>query len=298
MPRPRDLPGALPDVFRVAEGRAAGVHDERLRRHDLERRVWGVRGKVGTADDFRGRCRLYAARLPEGAYFSHSTAARLLGIPLPGALERMTLVHVTVAPPRRAPHAEGLLGHRRVTYAGDVEVWRGLRISSAARVVLEMAPLLSLADLVASIDFLTSPRLALLTPARLSERISIGDRLSRHRNIRPALELSDPRAESRPESIVRVALALAGLTPDVNLAVRTSGGHSYRLDLAYPRFRVAVEYHGDYHRAVDQWRRDLTRRSRLEADGWIVVEVTAEDLPHPAEIVARVASALQRARDR
>ncbi|MDZ4046071.1 MAG: DUF559 domain-containing protein [Rhodoglobus sp.] len=59
--------------------------------------------------------------------------------------------------------------------------------------------------------------------------------------------------------------------------------------------RLIIEYQGDYHRTRAQWRKDMTRRSRLEARGWRVMEVGADDLRDPRELVARVRARLDAA---
>jgi very-short-patch-repair endonuclease len=67
---------------------------------------------------------------------------------------------------------------------------------------------------------------------------------------------------------------------------------NYRIDLAIPSRKVAIEYQGDYHRDPEQWRRDMTRVSRLESDSWFVIQVNADDLRDPAELVARIRNVL------
>jgi very-short-patch-repair endonuclease len=51
---------------------------------------------------------------------------------------------------------------------------------------------------------------------------------------------------------------------------------------------VLLEYQGDYHRTPEQFRADMTRLSRLEADGWYVFQINADDLKNPEELVARL----------
>lgn len=41
-----------------------------------------------------------------------------------------------------------------------------------------------------------------------------------------------------------------------------------------------------------QWRRDIARMNRLRADGWIIIELTLDDLRDEAAIAARVRAAL------
>jgi very-short-patch-repair endonuclease len=71
------------------------------------------------------------------------------------------------------------------------------------------------------------------------------------------------------------------------------GGSAIRTDLAFTEYRVVLEYQGDYHRlSREQWRKDMTRRSRLESKNWIVIEINADDLRDPVELVARIETAL------
>jgi very-short-patch-repair endonuclease len=58
---------------------------------------------------------------------------------------------------------------------------------------------------------------------------------------------------------------------------------------------VLIEYQGDYHRKVQgQWRKDMTRRSRLEAQDWVVIELNANDLRDPDELASRIRMILRR----
>lgn len=292
--RPTPLPAGTPDVFSVGQGRDLGIGRGRSRRRDLDARVHGVRIAEGSADDLRVRCRAFAARLDGEVFFSHSTAARLFGIPLPRWLERLEFLHVTVEAPRRAPHAAGLLGHSRRVAPGDVVRLGDLRVSSPERLWCEMAGVLSLADLVAVTDHLIHHSRRLATPDSLAERLEFGDRISRPRILRAALGYSSDRSESRPESHLRLACHLAGLpVPSVNHEiVDLEDGRGYRLDLAWPERRFALEYQGDGHRSRDHWRRDMSRRERLRLAGWTILELNADDLGDHAALVSLIRSRL------
>lgn len=299
MPR---LPSPLPigfsgETFAVATARSEGVTRKRLRSADLDARVHGVRSPAGALDDLEGRCRAFATRLPPGVFFSHSTAARLLGAPLPWRLERLDAVHVTVEAPDRAPHARGVIGHSRWVVPGDVvEIASGLRVSSPARMWCEMASALDVPDLVAVADFLIHRRRLLATASILRERLEAGDRIARLRRLRIALELCDDRSESRRESRLRVCCIQAGLpAPKVNHElVDTVTGRGLRLDLAWPDRRFAIEYQGDGHRTKEQWRRDMTRRENLRLAGWTILELNADDLRDADELIRRIRSGLAR----
>lgn len=275
----------------MREARTAGVTDKRLRSADLDRRVHGVRAPRDSLADLERRCLAFAVRLSPDAFVSHATAARLLGIPLPGRLETLDAVHVSVAAPARAPHASGLIGHSRHVAPGDVmTLSSGLRISAPARLWCELAPSLDLLDLVAATDHLIHRRRPLVSPARLGERLELGDRLAQSRRLREALTLSDDRSESRPESRLRVCCLRAGLpVSSVNHElVDLVTGRGVRLDLAWPELKFAVEYQGDGHRTVAQWRRDMTRRENLRLAGWRILELNADDLRDVPDLIRRI----------
>jgi hypothetical protein len=99
-------------------------------------------------------------------------------------------------------------------------------------------------------------------------------------------------AWSRPETLLRVLLEDTGLpAPVLNVPVPLPGGWRPMPDLAWPEYRVAVEYDGSDHRfSTDA---DAERHDRLVAAGWIVIHVVARELFHlPHIAVARVHHAL------
>ena len=106
------------------------------------------------------------------------------------------------------------------------------------------------------------------------------------------LRLVDRRAESPMESRVRLVLVFVGLPPEVQYPVLVNG-RRYRLDLAYPAQRVAVEYDGAGHREQAQARRDLVREADLAAAGWRVLRFDARVvMSDPDRIVREVTAEL------
>ncbi|MGN7154548.1 MULTISPECIES: DUF559 domain-containing protein [unclassified Dietzia] len=86
---------------------------------------------------------------------------------------------------------------------------------------------------------------------------------------RRVLADADRRSESPKETEARLFLRDAGFTgfvPQVEV-----GG--YRLDLADPIHKIAVEYDGAHHEHPEQQSKDRYRRNRLQAAGWIVIVV-------------------------
>jgi hypothetical protein len=292
---PKELPRDLVNTpFTLADAQRFRVPRHRLRARDVDGRVYGVRVAGGDTDELLTRCRAFAARLPSDVFFSHSTAARLLGAPIPLRLERLADLHVTVEAPNRAPHASGLRGHSRQVFAGDVIRFSGLLVSSPVRLWCEMARALDLFELVALTDHLIHHRLPWTTITDLSDRLDVRDRLARTKQLRAALTLSSDRSESPPESVLRVICVLAGLpAPSINHEIiDVVTGKDLRLDLAWPELRFALEYQGDGHRTKAQWRRDMTRRENLRLGGWRILELNADDLGRPDVLVARIRSAL------
>ncbi len=274
--------------FTVREGRLAGLGAGRLRGPDLSHPFRGIRlpGGVDTRLDL---CLALQRRLPATAWISGSTAALILGVPLPRGLEDATDTHVSVTAPARAPTGRGIRGHSCAVDDVDIRLWRGLRMSSPERIWCELAAHLDLLDLVAAGDYLVHEDLPFTSIARLGEAVA---RFTGRRGLpllREATPLLVTRSESRRESQLRATLVrgdISGL--EVNLPIVTTAGYRYRADLAVPSKKVVIEYQGGYHHDPAQYRRDMTRRSRLEADGWFVIEVNADDLRDPLELVSRI----------
>ena len=281
------LPSPLDsEPFRTDDAVEAGLSRKRLRGRDLQTPFHGTRVPASIPLTLPTRCRALQLRLP-GAHFSGPTAALLHGAPLPLALERSRVIHVTVQEGRRAPTGKLIRGHELRFEPTDVRFLRGVRVSTPARLWCELGATLSLADLVAVGDFLIHHALPLTTEAEL--RRAVADYPGRRglRRLRQALALLDDRAESAQESRVRVTLSVAGIAGfRVNHWVTATNGKRYRVDLAFPAQKLALEYQGEHHNDPVQWRKDITRRAALEADGWTVLEIAADDVgPGLAELV-------------
>jgi hypothetical protein len=127
---------------------------------------------------------------------------------------------------------------------------------------------------------------------------ALGDRYRRAAGLRRLLELLpliDGGAESPPESTVRLWLSDAGFPqPETQIPVlQGSTAPVAFLDMGWRDFMVAVEYDGDHHRKDRrQYVKDIARLRMLEALGWIVIRVIAED--KPSDVIARVEAALVR----
>ncbi|MGK5743167.1 hypothetical protein [Micromonospora sp. URMC 103] len=117
------------------------------------------------------------------------------------------------------------------------------------------------------------------------------------RRARWVFDLADPAAQSPPESHLRVRLVLAGLPrPVARHPVRLPTGLVLHPDLAWPRYRVAVEYDGVWHADADQLQRDRRRLNQLVGEGWLVLHVTGRRLQQDFPGIVREVSAALYAR--
>jgi very-short-patch-repair endonuclease len=248
------------------------------------------------ARDLRSRCAAHALTLPATAVFSHVTAARALGLPLPLAKENDDAIHVTVPKGVRAPRRRDVIGHQRRLEEDELILAGDLRITSPARTFVDLADMLDVVALVAVGDRLLwreRPRCARETLAAAVARMgaSRGSRRAAR-----ALALLDDGAQSPKETELRLVLQEAGFGPFATNfeLLDPMGSFVARVDLALAELRIAIEYEGDHHRDPVQWRKDIARRRRIEALGWIYLPVTQADLDDPRRLIADLSAALVR----
>lgn len=229
--------------------------------------------------------------MPANAFFSHSTAAALHRMPLPLRLESAASLHISMPAPHRAPHANGIRGHQLRLDEGEVRSVGGVTVTTVERTWCDLSSMLTLHQLVAAGDFLLYWRQPLTTISRLAVAVDRRRSRRRIRLLQQALSLLSDRSESPPESMLRVILLEAGAPAiRVNHSVTDRFNEFVaRTDLIIDEWRLVLEYQGDYHRtSKGQWRADMTRRSRVEAENWRVMELNADDLRNPIELMQRI----------
>jgi very-short-patch-repair endonuclease len=173
--------------------------------------------------------------------------------------------------------------------ADEAQPWSRIHLATRRRTAFDLLLDRKLPDAVADLDAVL--RAALVGRTKLG--IYLRDRHDRGVvQARQALELADPGAQSRPESRMRVYLALDGLHPEVQFNVYHAGQWLATVDLAFPAYRLAVEYDGVWHGAPLQVGSDRDRLNRLHAAGWEVVFVTREHLREPHRMICTVRAAL------
>jgi len=259
--------------FRVRDALAEGWSEDRLSGPDLARPFHGVRTAIDADAEHA-----YAPLLRPGERFSHLSAARLWGAPLP---PRAADVHVTLPGGPRA-RSRGVVGHEST--AGEIGIRAGLPVSDPATLFCELAGLLDVPALVAVGDHLVlDPRV--LDPHDLRPYLT-ADALRRAvrsaggrgiRTARAAVALVRVGAESPMETALRLLACNAGL-PEPVLQYELRDGHRLIgwFDLAWPERRLFAEFDGDQHRTSRrQYERDMRRLDAAADAGWRVIRVRA-----------------------
>ena len=149
----------------------------------------------------------------------------------------------------------------------------GVRVTTPLRTALDLGCVLVRRDALAAMDALA--RAHGFTSADVVRALRKYFRRRGVVQLRELAGLVDPRAESPGESWTRLVMHDHGLPrPEVNWWVVDNGVQKFRIDLAYPHAKVAIEYNGEEHHTSDEDKAaDAERRRWLEKDGWVVIVV-------------------------
>ncbi len=275
----------MSEVLIGSEELAAG----RVTRHELRRWYTPVYRGVYTRTDanLSLRDRAIAAWLASGrkGVVAGVAASALHGAPWVDPDVPIELVGVKIRPqPGLVPRGDRI---------AEDEITRvsGLPVTSRVRTAFDMGRHLERTEAVARLDALMWNQ----TFSR-ADVLALGDRYPRAPGLRRLLELVpliDGGAESPRESSLRLWLLDAGFPqPETQIPVlHGSTAPVAFLDMGWRDFKVAAEYDGDHHRkSRRQYVKDIARLRMLEALGWIVIRVIAED--KPKDVIARVEAAL------
>jgi very-short-patch-repair endonuclease len=248
-----------------------------LREGRVRRVLNGVFVDASIEDSIELRCQAAALVISPHAVLCDRTAAWLLGVDV------LLFRELEVLPPlevfvlrgcHRVERVETRGGERDLSHSDITELF-GIKVTTPLRTALDLACKLPRYPAIAALDAFM--RQYGLTTEQLWRELQ---RYRRRRGVVQARELAlkaSPMAESPRESWLRLAILDSNLpAPVPQYWVKEHGVDVYRLDHAYPKSKIAVEYDGElYHdysdeqRAADQRRRDWLRRR-----GWTVIVVT------------------------
>lgn len=259
----------------------------RLGRHQVNaqlergslRRLWpGVVVESGRLAD--PMTRAAAALLSHGvsAVIAGATAARLHGYT---AIDSLA-THIVVPYGHPSRSRNELVVHNGPLPDEDIVDLFGLRALSPERVVSDLLCTARPRDALAVADQALAEQLPEWRDAwkaRLARRLRHRADPRGTRAGARLLDLATGRAESPPESWLLLEVIDLGFPrPEVNWSLYSAAGlELYRLDLAWPELRVALEYDG-YAVHAGREVQDRRRADDLRRRGWIVLVATVDDL--------------------
>ncbi|MFI9452878.1 DUF559 domain-containing protein [Amycolatopsis sp. NPDC052450] len=251
---------------------------------------------VHAADSLKLTTRAQAALLvvEQPAALSGATALALHGI---SAVDDPR-IHVTVPHSRRIKSKPGLTVHQADFQPSDVVELDGLATFSLD---LALADFLCTGNKRTAFAALDEAMHGLVPDHVRTLRANVRDRVVDRRDRRGIhraimlLDLATGKAESPPESIVRLIVVDAGFPiPEAQYEITTIEGRTlYILDMAWPSRRIALEYDG-FVSHEERRDYDSERDARMAGRGWITIRVSAADLRDPQRFLAELSRAFER----
>ncbi len=273
-------PIAVPrEPFTAKQAEAIGISRQRLRQalHDrtVRRVLRGVYQATSIPDTLISRAKAAALVVSPFAVVCDRTAGWLLGVDVfrYRELDILPPLETFVLRDCARIRRSGIRGGERDLSAGDVMTIHGVKVTTPLRTALDLGCLLSRRDALAALDGFM--RVHRLTHDDFSASLPRYFRRRGVRQLRGLVALADARAESPGESWMRLEIVDAGLPiPELQWSIKQDGRELFRLDLAYPRARVCVEYDGEeFHDSPDRKDADHKRRDWLRSRGWTVIVV-------------------------
>ena len=278
------FPLPLDEPFTAATAARAGLSANRLTaltaQGYLRRVLSGVYCAAQLADSLDVRVAALRLVVPDGAVVTDRTAAWLHGVPYalaPGdhhVVPRVSSFHrARGCRVRRASVASG----QRMMPDLDVTVVGGVAVTTLLRTACDLGRLLPRDGAIAALDMMLRHGLG------QDELLLAVDRFKGYRGVRQLRRLAplaDGRAQSPPESVLRLRwLDCPGMPrPEPQRPVPAPGGGCYWLDLGVDDLRFAVEYDGEAFHGPDRAHRDGERRQWIRDQGWFVGVVEREQL--------------------
>jgi very-short-patch-repair endonuclease len=263
-------------------GRGAIAH--RVKAGTIQRLHWSVYLLGAAPPTPMARARAAALACGDDAVVSHRSAAEVFGLlPQSGGA-----VDVTVAARNFAPR-EGITRHRVAHLPGqDVTSVRGLRVTSIARTICDLAATESRNDVMRAFQEALYRRV--VTPRALGAVLTREPR----RKGAPVIHslIDDPRmTRSERERLLLKLIDQADLPKPVSNVQL----HGHLVDIFWPDQRLILEFDGwgahGHRLAFDK---DRKRDQKLVAAGYRVVRVTDKQLlEEPLAVIVRIAQALR-----
>jgi hypothetical protein len=286
-----NFPLPLDQPFTTAMAMHAGLslaHLKRLRDAGLIRtQVKGVHVARQAADSVALRAQALALVVPTDSVVGDRHAAWLAGASMVLAPnEHLELQPISMFRPSGRGRLRNDLsksGERRFATSDLMEV-NGLRVTTPLRTAWDLGRLQRRDRAFAGLDAML--RLGVFSQDELLEGVERFRGQRGVRQLRHLGPLSDGRAESPGESVLRLRWLDAGIpTPEPQLEVTHEGLVIARLDLGLDSVKFAAEYDGaEWHSSPDQRAHDQRRRALLaDGYGWFIVAVDRTNVHGPRQ---------------
>lgn len=275
----------LPDrPFTGSELAGLGITKSQLRRDvakgDLRIPYYGVFIPSHLPDTIELRAEAVALVTTDHHVICDRTAAWLHGIEAfsYAELETPPAVETCARRGHTPTRLRGADGRTRDLAERDIERIGGVQVTTPLRTALDLGCHLRRREAMAALNEFAHARG--VTAHHLARELP---RFTGRRGVvqlRELIPLIDPRIESQRESWVWLELHDNGLpAPEPQVWIQIDGTPTYRLDFAYRKRRVCIEYDGvDFHDKTEEQRRDdQERRDWLRAHGWTVIVVHLGD---------------------
>lgn len=202
-------------------------------------------------------------------------------------------VHILDPGVRMRPSAE-LMVHQRI--GAPLKVIDGRLVTAPGWAAIEIARTLRRPRILAVLDAALHAQACAVTDLCAA----IDEQKGRRGivNVRELVAHADGRAESPMESEARLVFIDGQLpTAELQYEIVDYHGKLWRVDFAWPEFRVVAEYDSvEWHANPEVWKRDRMKAARLQECGWTVIPIVVDDVRHhPLDLVARIARHMERA---
>ncbi|RAN76467.1 hypothetical protein B5P43_22950 [Bacillus sp. SRB_336] len=288
MRRPRPLPLHLANIpFTVERARESGVSRGRSRASDLVSMGRGLRVPKSAEFQLVDSCRALTAATP-GSVISHLTAAKLHGLFLSARLNDLPQLDLAQQLGTGRPRRRNVHGRELKLGQGDVMVIAGVPTISVQRTLVDIAPLLTVDELVVVADQIVCAHSGRCVPLKraLVELNELAAYVAQHagqrgmRKLKAAMELVQVGSDSPPETHLRLLIGRSPLpTFRHNIELKDARGlPKIQPDLSCEQYRTCAEYEGLHHFSPEQQSKDHERNFVTKSIGWNQVLINKADM--------------------
>lgn len=270
-------------VLTFAQASAAGltVHaaKQRLSRGEWRRVFRGVYHHIAAPETWKSRLMAACLTGGDGTVASHRSAATLYGL-AGGSRE---LVEITCRRWKRSKHPPLVIHETKSLTPISITTVEGIPTTTVERTLLDLGAVCGPLTVQMALD--KALRRRLTTWHKVDETLRLLARSGRPGilKLRAALlsRAGRPTPESEQETALLDLLDRAGFpTAQPQFVIRSiDGSFLARVDAAFPRERIALEYDSDQeHSDPVALARDNARRNKLIAAGWTVISARRHDI--------------------